>query len=60
MWNSLLDGMGSILAFFYAGIRSYGIAIIGLTVVVRLLLFPLANSAAGLMLDIAERDGGRR
>lgn len=41
LWNSLLEGMGAVLAFFYAGIPSYGVAIIGLTVAVRLLLFPL-------------------
>ena len=46
MWNALLDGMGSILAFFYAGIPSYGIAIIGLTVLVRLVLFPLTAKQA--------------
>lgn len=46
MWNSLLDGMGSILAFFYAGIPSYGVCIIGLTILVRLLLFPLTAKQA--------------
>lgn len=46
LWNSLLDGMGQILAFFYAGVPSYGVAIIGLTVLVRLLLFPLTAKQA--------------
>ncbi|MGH9001108.1 MAG: YidC/Oxa1 family membrane protein insertase [Acidimicrobiia bacterium] len=49
MWDSLLDTMGAILAFFYAGIPSYGVAIIGLTVVVRLLLFPLTAKQARSM-----------
>jgi YidC/Oxa1 family membrane protein insertase len=46
LWNALLDGMGSILAFFYSGIPSYGVAIIGLTVLVRLVLFPLTAKQA--------------
>jgi YidC/Oxa1 family membrane protein insertase len=52
MWDSLLDVMGSILAFFYAGVSSYGIAIIGLTVVVRLLLFPLTAKQARSMMKM--------
>ncbi|MGH9039683.1 MAG: YidC/Oxa1 family membrane protein insertase, partial [Acidimicrobiia bacterium] len=46
MWDTLLDGMGSVLAFFYSVIPSYGIAIIGLTVLVRLVLFPLTAKQA--------------
>ena len=46
LWQYLLDGMGSVLAFFYALIPSYGVAIIGLTVAVRLLLFPLTAKQA--------------
>ncbi len=46
LWNALLDGMGSVLAFFYSGIPSYGVAIIGLTVLVRLVLFPLTAKQA--------------
>lgn len=49
MWNSLLDGMGAVLAFFFALIPSYGVAIIGLTVAVRLLLFPLTAKQARSM-----------
>ena len=49
MWNSLLDGMGAVLAFFYGLIPSYGVAIIGLTVAVRLLLFPLTAKQARSM-----------
>ncbi|MGH9896439.1 MAG: YidC/Oxa1 family membrane protein insertase, partial [bacterium] len=46
LWNALLDGMGSVLAFLYSGIPSYGVAIIGLTVLVRLVLFPLTAKQA--------------
>ncbi|MCZ7527830.1 MAG: YidC/Oxa1 family membrane protein insertase [Acidimicrobiia bacterium] len=41
MIESFLDGMGALLAFFYRIIPNYGVAIILLTVTVRLLLFPL-------------------
>jgi YidC/Oxa1 family membrane protein insertase len=41
MWDSLLEGLGAILAFFYDLIPSYGVAIILLTVLVRLALLPL-------------------
>ena len=37
----MIDALGSVLAFFYQITHSYGMAIILLTVVVRLLLFPL-------------------
>ena len=49
MWNSLLDGMGAVLAFLYSVVPSYGFAIIGLTVAVRLLLFPLTAKQARSM-----------
>jgi YidC/Oxa1 family membrane protein insertase len=49
LWHHLLDGMGAVLAFFYALIPSYGVAIIGLTVAVRLLLFPLTAKQARSM-----------
>lgn len=54
LWNSLLDGMGSVLAFFFAGVASYGVAIIGLTIVVRLLLFPLTAKQARSMLKMQQ------
>jgi YidC/Oxa1 family membrane protein insertase len=54
LWNGLLDGMGTILSFFYAGIPSYGVAIIGLTVAVRLLLFPLTAKQARSMQKMQE------
>ncbi|MFN8034753.1 MAG: YidC/Oxa1 family membrane protein insertase [Acidimicrobiia bacterium] len=41
VWNALLNGMGSILALSYQVIPSAGLAIIILTVIVRLALFPL-------------------
>ena len=41
LWNGLLQGLGSILSFFYDLIPSYGIAIILLTITVRILLLPL-------------------
>jgi YidC/Oxa1 family membrane protein insertase len=40
-WNLLLDIIGTILAFFYQIIPSYGIAIILLTLAVSLIMFPL-------------------
>jgi len=40
-WNLLLDIIGTILAFFYQIIPSYGIAIILLTLTVSLVMFPL-------------------
>jgi YidC/Oxa1 family membrane protein insertase len=39
--EGLLAGLGSILSFFYSVIPSYGLAIILLTIVVRVALFPL-------------------
>lgn len=54
MWNSLLDGMGSVLAFFYSAIPSYGVAIIGLTVLVRLVLFPLTAKQARSQLKMTQ------
>jgi YidC/Oxa1 family membrane protein insertase len=41
--------MGAILAFLYSAIPNYGIAIIGLTVLVRLALFPLTAKQARSM-----------
>jgi YidC/Oxa1 family membrane protein insertase len=49
LWNSLIDGMGAILAFLYSIIPNYGVAIIGLTVLVRLALFPLTAKQARSM-----------
>jgi YidC/Oxa1 family membrane protein insertase len=41
IWDSVLKALGSVLSFFYEVIPSYGVAIILLTVLVRLLLLPL-------------------
>ena len=41
VWNGLLALLGNILSFFYDLVPNYGIAIIGLTIVVNLLVFPL-------------------
>ena len=41
VWNALLSGLGSLLSFFYSVIPSYGMAIILLTITVRILLLPL-------------------
>lgn len=41
-WQWLLDSMGAILAWLYALVGNYGIAIILLTVVLKVILFPLA------------------
>jgi YidC/Oxa1 family membrane protein insertase len=49
IWNALIDGMGAILAFLYSIIPNYGVAIIGLTVLVRLALFPLTAKQARSM-----------
>jgi YidC/Oxa1 family membrane protein insertase len=49
LWNNLVDGMGAILAFMYSIVPNYGFAIIGLTVLVRLALFPLTAKQARSM-----------
>lgn len=49
-WNAILDALGAVLAFFYAIVPSYGVAIIGLTILVRLALFPLTAKQARSML----------
>jgi YidC/Oxa1 family membrane protein insertase len=50
MWNSLLNALGAILAFFYGIVPSYGLAIILLTVTVRLVLFPITAKQARSMI----------
>jgi YidC/Oxa1 family membrane protein insertase len=49
LWNNLVDGMGAVLAFMYSLIPNYGFAIIGLTVLVRLVLFPMTAKQARSM-----------
>src|SRR5688572_6705845 len=46
--------MGSVLAFFYSLVPSYGVAIIGLTVLVRLVLFPLTAKQARSQLKMTQ------
>lgn len=41
IWNGLQALLGNILSFFYDLVPNYGLAIIGLTIVVNLLVFPL-------------------
>jgi YidC/Oxa1 family membrane protein insertase len=41
-WQAILEGLGSVLAFFYNLIPSYGVSIIVLTLLVRVVLLPLA------------------
>jgi YidC/Oxa1 family membrane protein insertase len=41
MWNSALDALGFVLALFYRVIPNAGVSIILMTVVIRLILFPL-------------------
>lgn len=52
MWDSLLDFLGQVLAFFYGIVPSYGVAIIGLTILVRLALYPLTAKSARSMLEM--------
>jgi len=49
VWNNITQGMGSVLAFLYSVLPSYGLAIIGLTVLVRLVLFPMTAKQARSM-----------
>jgi YidC/Oxa1 family membrane protein insertase len=49
LWNNLVDGMGAVLAFLYSVVPNYGFAIIGLTVLVRLVLFPMTAKQARSM-----------
>jgi YidC/Oxa1 family membrane protein insertase len=42
LFQALLDGLGAVLAFFYEYIPTYGVAIILLTLSIRVLLLPLA------------------
>ena len=49
IFNNIADAMGAVLAFIYKVIPSYGLAIIGLTVLVRLVLFPLTAKQARSM-----------
>jgi YidC/Oxa1 family membrane protein insertase len=41
VWQSLLDGLGAVLAWIYGLIGNFGLSIIVLTIVIRLVLLPL-------------------
>ena len=50
IWDGIREALGSVLAFFYSGIPNTGVAIILLTVAVRLALFPLTAKQAKSMI----------
>jgi YidC/Oxa1 family membrane protein insertase len=50
IWDSIREGLGWVLAFFYSIIPNSGVAIILLTVAVRLVLFPLTAKQAKSMI----------
>ncbi len=50
IWDGIREGMGWILSFFYSIVPNAGFAIIMLTVVVRLILFPLTAKQAKSMI----------
>ena len=50
IWDSVREGIGFVLAFFYSIIPNSGVAIILLTVAVRLILFPLTAKQAKSMI----------
>jgi YidC/Oxa1 family membrane protein insertase len=50
IWDGIREGMGWILSFFYGIVPNAGFAIIMLTVVVRLILFPLTAKQAKSMI----------
>ena len=50
IWDSIREALGSVLAFFYSIIPNSGVAIILLTVAVRLVLFPLTAKQAKSMI----------
>ena len=50
IWDGIREGLGSVLAFFYSVVPNSGVAIILLTVAVRLALFPLTAKQAKSMI----------
>jgi membrane protein insertase, YidC/Oxa1 family, C-terminal domain len=50
IWDGIREGLGSVLAFFYSVIPNSGVAIILLTIAVRLALFPLTAKQAKSMI----------
>ena len=58
IWDGIREGMGFILAFFYSIVPNAGFAIIMLTVVVRLILFPLTAKQAKSMIAMQRAQPG--
>lgn len=54
LWDGLLEGLGTLLSFFYDLIPSYGVAIILLTVAVRTLMIPLTIKQTRSMQGISK------
>lgn len=54
MFRSIVEGMGRLLAVFYDFIPNYGVAIIFLTLTVRIAMIPLAIKQAHMM--VAQRE----
>lgn len=54
VWQALLEILGRILAFFYDLVPNYGVAIILLTLVVRVALLPLAIQQVRSMREMQE------
>ena len=52
MFEPLFDALGSVMNFFYGIIPNYGIAIMGLTVVVMILITPLTVKSTRSMLQM--------
>ncbi len=50
IWDGIREGLGSVLAFFYSIVPNSGVAIILLTIAVRLALFPLTAKQAKSMI----------
>jgi YidC/Oxa1 family membrane protein insertase len=50
IWDGIREGMGYVLSFFYGIVPNAGFAIIMLTIVVRLILFPLTAKQAKSMI----------
>ena len=46
LWQGLLNALGWVLAWIYSIVPNYGIAIILLTLLVRLIMFPLGRKQA--------------
>jgi YidC/Oxa1 family membrane protein insertase len=54
LWHALLGGLGTVLSFFYDLIPSYGVAIILLTIFVRVILLPLTIKQTRSMKQMQE------